>query len=131
MSIAASWAKSLHKNVMAHFLSKDVGIPWEVNRKVDGEKVSIRLLDPILIRSGKTQYRAEFTVKLTCTISDASLYSLSEKSGEVALLLLEPISINDDCLSPDLDKIDIKYFDWSHGYRQSLMEQKYSVDLRG
>lgn len=131
MSITQLWLESLHKSVVTHFHSQDVGVPWELEREEEEDKVSFTLLEASLVETSRNYYEGTFTVLLVCTVSTLGLYDLSTLSGKVASLLLEPVSVLGVCATPSDKKVDIKLFDWKHGYKQSRMEQTYSVVLRG
>lgn len=131
MSISSSWMESLHKGAIKHFLSKEISLPWETDREIDGEKVSITILTGSAKENSKDQYTCTFKVLMVCTVSSEGLYDLSIVSGEVSSLLLEPVIIDFVCARPSYEKVEVDLFDWKHGYKQSRMEQEYSIDLRG
>lgn len=131
MSITPLWLQSLHKSVIQHFHSIDVGVPWELEREKNEDKVSISIPSSSLVETSRNYYEGEITVLLVCTVSTTGLYDLSTLSGIVASLLLEPISVLGVCASPSNEKVKVNFFDWKHGYKQSRMEQTYSMSLRG
>jgi len=131
MSITQLWLQSLHKSVITHLYSQDVGFPWELEREQEEDKISITVPSSSIVETSKGYYECSFTVNIVCTVSTDGLYDLSTISGKVASLLLEPIPILDQCASPSNEKVKIDFFDWKHAYRQSRMEQVYSIVLRG
>lgn len=131
MSIDTLWTKSLHKAVYAHFLSMDVGLPWETDRELNGDKISISLPVVAFKQNGSAQYKATFKIRLVCTCGGSGLYDLAEKAGPVASTLVLPIVMFDSCALAGSKEVQINYFDWNHGYRQASMENDFSVDIRG
>ena len=131
MSITQLWLQSLHKSVITHFHSQDIGVPWELEREEEEDKVSIIIPKSTVEEQSKNNYLCEFTVLMVCTVSTTGLYDLSTLSGSVASLLLESIPVLGQCAIPSKKKIEIALFDWKHAYKQSRMEQEYSIVLRG
>ena len=131
MSITSSWLKSLHRDVISFLLSNNLGPAWETEREETEDKISIFIPAASFTERSKDNYHCEFTVRLVCTISTLGLYDLSDISGAAALLLTKPLPILGGCAISSKEKIEIKLFDWAHGYKQSRMEQNYSIDLRG
>lgn len=139
MSLDPLWAESLQKAATKYFYSLDVGLPWDLDnldneqtpQKKEGPKVSLSFLDPTITRLSEEEYIATFKIRLVCTIPTDGLYDLSSASGGVASCLLVDISNFDICAAPIFEKVKIHYFDISHGYKQSLMEQEYTSRLRG
>ncbi len=131
MSINSSWLKSLHRDVIRFLTSNDLQVPWETEREEVEDKISIFIPSASLEERSKNNYRGVFIVRLICTVSTQGIYDLSELSGAAAFLLTQPLPVLGGCSLPSKDKIEIKLFDWAHGYTQSRMEQTYSIDLRG
>lgn len=131
MSITQLWLQSLHKSVITHFHSQDIGVPWELEREESEDKVSIIVPKSSIIEQSRDHYLCEFTVLMICTVSTTGLYDLSSLSGLVASLLLKPIPVLEKCANPSKEKVNIDMFDWKHAYKQSRMEQDYSIVLRG
>ena len=131
MSLNPSWISSTQKGVHKHFRGYDLGVPWEFDRSIDGDKVSLTFLEPTARRVNRDEYLVTFKVRLVCTVSTEGLYDLAELSGPAAALLVSNIVAEEFCASPLNEKIDIELFDFKSGYKQSLMEQVYSTRLRG
>lgn len=129
--MTSSWLKSLHKDVITFLLVNDLGVPWETEREETEDKISIFVPSASFIERSKDNYHCEFTVRLICTISTDGIYDLSNISGAAALLLTKPLPVLGGCAMSSKEEIKIKFFDWAHGYKQSRMEQNYSIDLRG
>lgn len=131
MSLDPSWMSSTQKDVYKHFSNYDLGVPWEFDRSVDGDKVSLSFLEPSAKRINREEYIVTFKVRLVCTVSTEGLYDLAELSGPAAALLIQNIVAEEFCASPLNEEIDIELFDFKSGYKQALMEQVYSTRLRG
>lgn len=127
------WILSLQKAATAFFLSKDVGVPWETRKELSkvGDKVSFTFFNPSYKEISEIEHIGRFSVRLVCTISTTGLYDLSSLSGKVSKLLKDPIIDDDVCIEPSEQEIEIQYFDFEHGYKQSLMEQTYTARMRG
>lgn len=131
MSLNPLWTQYLNRAVVNHFFSKDLGVPWEFEREVDGDKVSITFFDPEIEQTQKYEHLATFKVRLVCTTTTQGLYDLSIISGKAATLLLDHITDDYVCITPKLKKVKIEMFDFKYGHKQSSMEQIYTSRLKG
>lgn len=131
MSLNPSWTLSLQKAATKFYNSQTLEVPWEFDRSVNGDKVSMTFLKPSIEQVNREEYVATFMVRLVCTVSSEGLYDLADLSGSAAALLLLDITAEDFCASPLKEKIDIELFDFKNGYKQSLMEQVFTTRLRG
>lgn len=131
MSLNPLWVVVHQKAATKHFNTYDFGVPWEWDEALDGEKLSMTFLEPSAMRINSEEHQITFKVRIVCTISTEGLYDLGSLAGSAATSLLDPIIDDDVCVQPVLEKIDIKLFDFKHGYKQALMEQIYTSRLRG
>jgi hypothetical protein len=123
---------SLQKAATKHFLNYDLGVPWDFDNTVEGDKISVKLIDSSLTKLNSEESMAEFTVRITCTVSTDGLYDLAALSGKVALVLQDELQVDGSCAaSPIQEDVKISYFDEIHGYKQSLMMKKFIARLRG
>lgn len=126
MSLDPLWAESLQKAITQYFYSFNLGVPWELEREIEGDKVSLTFLNPKIKRVGRDSYLESFTIRIVCTISTEGLYDLSTISGKASALLLNAIEVDGKCISPQDEDVSIDLFDFKNGYKQSLMEQVYT-----
>ena len=121
------------KAATIHFLSKDVGVPWEYSdeKKDIGDKISLTFMTPKAKKIHELEHLVTFDIRLVCTVSTDGLYDISILSGIASALLLLPIMSDPICAMPQIQEVKIEYFDFKHGYKQSLMSQTYESRLRG
>ena len=132
MSLDPLWAESLQRVTTKHFHDQNVGIPWDLDGEIEGSKISLMFMSPTIKRINEAEYLASFKIRLVCTLATEGLYDLANISSQASLLLLENISTADGaCITPLFEEVKIEHFDFVHGYKQSLMEQRYSSRLRG